>query len=82
MRNTIIAIALLASTTLYAEDKQEDIGFFEALGHIVEGMTANNSADRFIATHGEQFRIENGRVYNGSGRKYLESKGYYDQSNR
>ena len=77
----LLLVALLASSTAFAEDKQEDsYGLWDFLNDIAS--VSSSSTDRFIATHGEQYRIENGRVYNGTARKYLESKDYYRQDAR
>ena len=46
--------------------------FWEDAHAFFDGMSG--MSDNFIATHGEQYRIVDGKVYKGSATKYLESK--------
>ncbi|WKW35105.1 hypothetical protein [Phage DSL-LC06] len=81
MKKLLIA-ALLVSTSAFAEDNLEkkDISFFQGLTMVIEGL--GNDPNRFIATHGEQYRIKDGKVYNSTARKYLESIDYYRRDAR
>ena len=77
VRKSIIAIALLASTSVYAEEK-DSYGLWDFMLDLSEISSANTN--KFIATHGEQYRIKDNKIYNGSARQYEISKNYPHQN--